>query len=61
MRIIVRGEPFPPEAFDVDADDSGVDTRTLGYVLLAFGLAGAIAVWLGQAVSAAGLGRVRPR
>jgi hypothetical protein len=45
----------------VPADESDLDTGTLGYVLLAVGLAGAIAVWLGQAVSSASLGRTRPR
>jgi len=38
---------------DVATDDTGLDTRTLGYVLLAVGLTGAIAVWLGQAISGA--------
>jgi hypothetical protein len=50
--------PLPPELqvreTDEVADNSGLDTRTLGYVLLAIGLAGAVAVWLGQAISAAG-------
>ena len=50
--------PLPPNlrvrATDVAADDTGLDTRTLGYVLLAVGLAGAVAVWLGQAIGAAG-------
>ena len=50
--------PLPPNlrvrATDMAADDPGLDTRTLGYVLLAIGLAGAVAVWLGQAIGAAG-------
>ena len=50
--------PFPPELrvtpLDVDGDESGLDIRMLGYVLLAAGLAGAVAVWLGHAIGAAG-------
>ena len=50
--------PLPPElqvrTADLAGGDSGLDIRTLGYVLLAAGLAGAIAVWLGQAIGAAG-------
>ena len=53
LRVVVDGVSLPapvpvrlpapaPRIAAVDIDDSGVDTRTIGWILLALGLAGAV-------------------
>jgi hypothetical protein len=62
-RVIMLRLPVPPGAriVAVDADESGVDSRTIGSVLLIVGLAGAVAstlfvLWLGPVRGRAAVG-----